>query len=514
MTAAPDQADAPPADSPPLLQVRGLTKVFPGVVAVDAVDLTIARGEIVALLGQNGAGKSTLIQVLSGLYPFGSYSGEVRLNGQLLRCHSVAEAAAAGVAFLAQEVNVAPDLTVAEGLFLNNEPTLFGLIDHPLRQSRAKAALTSFGVELDPSTHLGDLDLASQQLVLIVRALSRNARILILDEPTAALTERETARLFGRMRALRARGIAIIFVSHRLAEVFDISDRIVIMRDGRISGTFRTAETTREAVVDQMIGQHMTSLSVRRETALGVQALEARGLSVADANGREAVTQLDLTVRHGEVLGLFGLLGSGVIEATMALFGASHGHVSGSILIDGQPVVVGSPVEAVAHGIGLIAQDRRDGLSGEHSIYDNVILANLAGFSRGGFVDAVLARRAVGELFDRLQIKAPDVDTLVGTLSGGNQQKVQVARWLAAGTRIMLLIDPTRGVDVGARSEIKRIWTELAEAGCAILLVSSDAEEIVEVCDRVIVLRNGRIAGEIGGSEFSEANILKLAAGI
>lgn len=515
MTADKASATMPASITGELLRVRGLSKVFPGVVAVDNVDLDIAPGEIVALLGQNGAGKSTLIQVLSGLYPHGTYTGEIVFNGALLRSHSVADAESAGIAFLAQEVNVAPDLTVAEGLFLNNEPQRFGLIDRPLRLARASAALEAFGLDVDPTLPLGELDLPTQQLVLIVRALSKNVRLLILDEPTAALTDRETSRLFERMRALSAHGVAIIFVSHRLAEVFEISDRIVIMRDGRISGSLRTAETTRDIVVDQMVGLNLARRQASRTSSSNERiALAARNLRVVDPAGREVVGRLDLSIRHGEVFGLFGLLGSGVIETTMALFGAWRGDVSGDILVDGRPVTIKSPSDAVALDIGLIAQDRRDGLSGEHSIYANAILADLAEFSRRGFVDHVAARRKVTDVFARLRIKAANIDVPVGALSGGNQQKVQVARWLAAGVCILLLIDPTRGVDVGARAEIKRIWTELADAGCAILLVSSDAEEIVEICDRAVVLRNGSVAGSLDGPEISEARLLRLAAGV
>lgn len=501
-------------DGATLLQVRALTKLFPGVVAVDNVDLDIAPGEIVALLGQNGAGKSTLIQVLSGLYPHGSYTGDVTFNGAPLRCRSVAEAEAAGVAFLAQEVNVAGELTVEEGLFLNNEPVRFGLIDRPLRRARARAALADFGLDIDPSLPLGDLDLASQQLVLIVRALSKNARLLILDEPTAALTDRETRRLFDSMRRFSARGVAIIFVSHRLAEVFEISHRIVIMRDGRISGASRTEDTSRQAVVEKMVGRAVSRHGQRTENTAGEVAIETRDLTVCDSTGKERVSQLNIAVRHGEIVGLFGLLGSGVVEAVMALFGAWHGDISGAVLVDGQQRSIRQPSDAALLGIGLIAQDRRDGLSGEHSIYDNAVLADLPNLSRGGFIDRVVARRKIVDLSGRLKIKAGDVDVLVGTLSGGNQQKVQVARWLAAGVRILLLVDPTRGVDVGARSEIMQIWSEFAGAGCAILLVSSDAEEIVDICDRAVVLRNGRVAGNVARNDLSEAQLLRLAAGV
>lgn len=499
---------------PQLLEVRSLTKVFPGVVAVDNVDFAVVPGEIVALLGQNGAGKSTLIQVLSGLHRFGTYSGEIFFKGEPFRPFSVADAEAAGVAFLAQEVNVAPDLTVAEGLYLNNEPVRFGLIDRPLRMAKAKAVLKDFGLDIDPAIPLGELDLASQQLVLIVRALSKNARLLILDEPTAALTDREKTRLFERMRALQERGVAIIFVSHRLAEVFEISDRIVIMRDGKIRGLFRTAETSRDEIVNQMVGTRLSQRHGDRSAAVCEIALEARDLTVLDPSGRELVRNINLTVRHGEILGLFGLLGSGVTEATMALFGAWRGKVSGTIMIDGKKATIKKPTDAVAFGMGLIAQDRRDGLSGEHSIYDNAILADLEALSRSGFVDAIAGRRKIINISDRLKIKAAGIDVPVAQLSGGNQQKVQVARWLAAGARILLLIDPTRGVDVGARAEITRIWIELANSGCAIVIVSSDAEEIIEVCDRALVLRNGEIAGALDGNRPREARLLRLAAGL
>jgi ABC-type sugar transport system ATPase subunit len=263
-----------------------------------------------------------------------------------------------------------------------------------------------------------------------------------------------------------------------------------------------------------MIGSGVSQGHTDRQANAGEVALEARDLVVFDPNGRELVSHLDISVRHGEILGLFGLLGSGVVETTMALFGAWRERFSGTISVAGQPVSITRPADAVALGIGLIAQDRRDGLAGEHSIYDNAILADLQALSRHGFIDIVAARRKVMDLFDRLQIKASDIDVPVGALSGGNQQKVQVVRWLAAGARILLLIDPTRGVDVGARAEIKRIWAELANAGCAILLVSSDAEEIVEICDRAVVLRNGRVAGNVEREQLAEARLLRLAAGV
>ncbi|THD46307.1 MAG: sugar ABC transporter ATP-binding protein [Bradyrhizobium sp.] len=500
----------------PLVEVTKLTKTFPGVLAVDQVDLTIAPGEIVALLGPNGAGKSTLIQILSGVHPAGSWTGEIRMNGQIFRPTSVADAERGGVAFLAQEVGVAPGLTVAENMTLNNEPSRWGFIDRPRQLAETRAALSAFDLDIDPTLEMGRLDLATQQLVLIVRALSKNAQLLILDEPTAALTEREAERLFNRMRALKALGVAIIFVSHRLAEVFAISDRIVVMRDGRIGGVFTTSETSRDAVVAEMVGSRLSRTTPEERANAGKVALATRDFNVfAVEGGRPLAVNIDLDLHQGEILGLFGLLGSGALEIAMALFGAWPGKTSGEIRLNGARFSPTDPSRAVAAGIGLIAQDRRDGLSSEHSIYDNTILAHLGALSnRFGFIDAMAARRLVQDLFDRLHIKAQSLDTIVGTLSGGNQQKVQVARWLAAGVKVLLLVDPTRGVDVGARAEIHRIWRELALSGSAILLVSSDAEELVDACDRVAVVRSGRIADTVGRADISEERLLRVAAGI
>ena len=431
--------DSAPFDSTPtppaLLVARGLTKAFPAVVAVDGVDLALGFGEIVALLGQNGAGKSTLIQILSGVHPAGSYSGRIILDGRPFLPASVSEAERAGVAFLPQEVSVAPDLTVCETVFLNDEPTRRGMLDVPLRLSRTRVLLADFGLDVDAEAQMGSLDLVNQQLVLIVRALSKQARLLILDEPTATLTSAEVVRLFARVRLLAARGVAVIFVSHRLQEVFEIADRIVVMRDGRICGDHRTDETSRAEVVAEMIGSTLSDPVDKPPARPAAEALAVKGLCVrggAETRG-PIVDGLDLAIGRGEIVGLFGLLGSGCTEAAMAMFGAGQGVRSGEIVVGGARVDIGSPRDAVAHGLGLVAQDRRDGLCGEHSIVDNVILADLAGVSLHGVMDIAKARRLTGGLAERLAIKAPSIDSEVGTLSGGNQQKVQVARWLARG---------------------------------------------------------------------------------
>jgi D-xylose transport system ATP-binding protein len=498
-----------------VVSARGITKEFPGVVAVDNLGLSIAPGEVVALLGQNGAGKSTFIQILAGVHRSGSYRGEIALSGRPYSPGSVAEAEAAGVALVPQEVNVAPDLTVAENMYLNGEPTRFGFLDRPLLLARARRVLEEFGLAIDPAAPMGSLDLSTQQLVIIARALSKNARLLILDEPTAALTEAEARRLFDRMRALTARGVSIIFVTHRLAEVFAVSDRIVILRDGRICGSHATAEVSRDTVVAQMVG------SVRAPFALvdglaGAVALEAGDLTVTDpaAPARLRVDHVALQVAHGEILGLFGLLGAGCIETALALYGAWPGRVSGRIAIDGRSVTIADPTQAVANGMGLMAQDRRDCLLPEHSVIDNALLASLGAIAHRGLIDIAAGRRRTQDFVRRLDIKAPSIDALVGTLSGGNQQKVQVARWLIADARVLILIDPTRGVDVGARAEIKRVWSALRADGRAIVIASTDAEELVDVCDRVLVFRRGAVAGVLRRADLSEERLLRMATDV
>lgn len=499
----------------PVLTVENLTKRFPGVTAVDDVSLTINPGEIVALLGQNGAGKSTLIQVIAGLHPAGSFTGDIVLGGKPYQALSIAEAEAAGVALVPQEINVAPEMSVAENLFLNAEPQRWGFLDQPLRLARAGEALRGFGLAIDPALPMKALDLATQQLALIARALSKKVSLLILDEPTAALTEGEAQRLFEHMRRLAARGMAIIFVTHRLAEVFAVSNRIIIMRDGRICGTHATGAVTRSAVVAQMVGHAMVSVQKSEPTARPSAALTVEGLKVFDPDdpARLRVDDLSLSLAQGEILGLFGLVGSGCIEAANALYGAWPGKWSGVVAVDGRPVTLTNPTVSVASGLGFMAQDRRDCLIPDHAVHDNVILASLARLSVSGFSDDAKARRLSLDLVRDLAIKTRSIDSMVGTLSGGNQQKVQVARWLAADARILILVDPTRGVDIGARGEIKRIWASLSAEGRSILIASTDAEELVDICDRVIVLRGGRPVGEVHRRELTEERILGVAAG-
>ena len=502
----------------PALAGRALTKRFPGVVAVDGVDFDVFPREIVALLGANGAGKSTLIQVLAGVHPAGSYEGQVRLAGAEYRPRSVAEAEAAGVALVPQDIHVVPQLSVAANLYLHAQPMRLMFIDHQRQFADARRALLGFGLDLDVRAPMGTLDLATQQLVIIVRALSKHARVLILDEPTAALTDDEVQRLFEKLRALRTRGVGIVFVSHRLAEVFSISDRIVVMRDGRVCGDFATGRTTRDEVVSRMVGglAQPAVTSTDRARASGKSALRVSRLTVRDVAqpARLRVDDLSFDLAQGEILGLFGLLGAGCNEAALAIYGAWEGACSGQLAVRGRAVTIACPTDAIACGIGLMAQDRRECMLPEHSILDNVLLASLGRFSRRGLVEWARFRQRAMELARRLNIKAASVDVPIDALSGGNQQKVQIARWLAAAVTVLLLVDPTRGVDVGARAEITRVWRELAALGYGLLLVSSDAAELVEVCDRVLVLRHGGLGAELAGAELNEEALLREAAGV
>ena len=509
-----EELSAHPADSSPADQIliaEGLTKLFPGVRALDKVNFSIAPGEIVALLGPNGAGKSTLIQLFAGAHPAGSYEGKITFGGRPYRPGNVAEAERVGVALVPQEVNIVPELTVAENIALNDEPTRWGVIDVVERARRARNALADFDLDVDPSDRMASLDLATQQLVVIARALAKRARLLILDEPTAALTENESLRLFEHMRALKARGVALIFVSHRLAEVFVISDRIVVMRDGRISGQHKVGDVSRQAVVAEMTGAEESVPDRPASLSAGEIALEVRDLRVFEPSGRIRVKGLDLIVRRSEFVGLFGLLGAGCIEAALSIYGAWSGKHEGTVLVDGIEAAIDGPGDAVALGLGLIAQDRRDCLVADQSISANIGMASLRKIVRRGVLDIAEGRRRAEDLVDALHIKAASIDADVNTLSGGNQQKVQIARWLAAGTRVLIMIDPTRGVDVGARRDIKQIWSDLKAKGQAILLASTDAEELVDTCDRVIVISHGRRAGELAGEDLTEKNLLRMA---
>jgi D-xylose transport system ATP-binding protein len=504
--------------------MRGISKTFPGVRALDRVDFDLRAGEIHALVGENGAGKSTLLRVLGGVHSHASCTGDVLLDGQVRRFRSVRDAEAAGIAVVYQELSLVAPLSVAENIVLGHEPRRFGAVDRRATRDRAASALHALHVDVDPDMPVERLGLGRQQLVEIAKALARDARVLVLDEPTAALTTGEVESLFAALERLRARGIAIVYVSHRLDEVFRIADRITVLRDGRTVGSADTASLDEARVVSLMVGRTVETLFPAARPAPGAVVLEVSHLTVEDPHAgrpadptplpsRRLLDDVSFSVRAGEVLGIGGLIGAGRTELLMTLFGAPPGRRSGTVMVRGVPATIRSPAEAMTQGFALLGEDRaRLGLFPAQSITENLVLSALRGISRGGITSPAREREVAVRTVGELRIRPPAADTRAGDLSGGNQQKVLLGRWLLTGPRVLLLDEPTRGVDVGAREEIYGEIDRLARSGLAIVMVSSDLPELIGLSDRVIVLRAGRVAATFDRGEITPESVMTAAA--
>ncbi|MGD1031376.1 MAG: sugar ABC transporter ATP-binding protein [Opitutaceae bacterium] len=491
-----------------LLQMRGISKRFPGAVALDGVDLEVRRGEVHVLLGENGAGKSTLIKILAGALR--RDAGTLEIDGRPCELATPRDARAAGVSVIYQEFNLVPGLTVAENIFLGREPRGFlpGVIDQARLVRRAEDLLRSLGVAIDPRAVVRRLGMAEQQMVEVAKALSVEARIVVMDEPTSALTDREIARLFQVIRALRERGTAIIYISHRLDELFQIGDRVTILRDGRLIGTRVIAESSRAELIRLMVGRELNEQFPPRTAAPGAEALRVEGLT-----RRGVLEDISFTLHRGEVLGLTGLMGAGRTELARALFGADPID-SGRIWVRGREVVIRSPRHAIRLGLGFLTEDRkRQGLVLGRSVMDNTCLASLSRFSRGGIMRAGRERAEASRLVSGLRVKTPGLGERVLNLSGGNQQKVVLAKWLCRSADILLFDEPTRGIDVGAKAEVYQLVRRLAAEGSAILVISSELPEILGLSDRILVLNRGRLAGEFGAAEATQEAILRCALG-
>jgi ribose transport system ATP-binding protein len=494
----------------PLLELSEITKTYPGVVALDRVSLSVRRGEVIGLIGENGAGKSTLMKVLGGVVE--PTSGVIRIAGQERRSVSVAEAIAAGIAFVHQELNLFDNLDVAANVFIGREPLRGGplkLIDREALHRRVQPLLDRLGVEFGPDAPVSELSLAQRQLLEIVKALSLDARLVIMDEPTSSLTITETERLLRVIQDLRAQGVSVIFISHRLNEVERCAERVVVLRDGHLVGELDGAEIAADAMIRLMIGRDLKSLYIEPTAAAGANILEIVDLRTTSYPERT----VSLEVRSGEILGLAGLVGSGRTELARAIFGIDS-VLGGGLRLAGEPIVIRSPREAIDRGIYLVPEDRkRASLLLDVSVTENISLPDLMSYAKA----ALVARRAEAENAERqkrkLNIRAPSVATLVGTLSGGNQQKVVLARWLSMQPRVMIFDEPTRGIDVGAKNEIYELMRELADRGVAILMISSDMEEVIGVSDRIAVMHEGAISGFLERPQFSERNVLQLAVG-
>jgi D-xylose transport system ATP-binding protein len=481
----------------PVLATRVLVKRFPGVVALKGVSFDLYPGEIHAICGENGAGKSTLIKTLSGIHPHGSYEGEILVDGQVAAFHGIADAEAAGIGVIYQELALVGELSVAENIALGREPRRHGLIDWLAMNEQARTLLARFNIVLDPETRVGSLGVGQQQLVEIVRALGKESRVLILDEPTAALSETEVELLLAILKDLKARGIACILITHKLGEVFAVADRITVIRDGESITTLTAAATSRDELIRHMVGREITDLFPRRASPLGDTLLEVAGLD-ADPAGEDGIhlRGISFSVRAGEVLGIGGLMGAGRSELLLHIFGAWGHRRAGSVLLCGRPLEGHTPNAAIGRGLVMVSEDRkRLGLVLGQSIGFNLSLSSLERNTRFGRIDAEREYLSNRSFFQRLRIKAPDLETRVGGLSGGNQQKVVLGKALMTSPRVVFLDEPTRGIDVGAKQEVYQLINELTAAGNAVVLVSSELPELMGMSDRIVMLGEGRIGG-------------------
>jgi ribose transport system ATP-binding protein len=504
-----------PVDSQLLLEARDISKAFPGVQALQQVHMHLNRGEVLAVVGENGAGKSTLMKILGGVIT--PDAGTVLLDGREVVISRVEEAERLGIVLIHQELNLAEHLDVAGNIFLGREPRWGGplrLIDSRIYADADKIT-RRLGLECSPRTLVAELSPGQQQLVEIARALSLRSRVLILDEPTSSLTERETARLFQVIRDLKAEGISVVYISHRLKEVEAIADRVTVLRDGRNAGELAKAEIRHENMVRLMVGRELRQFFQRGHAAAGDQAkppvpvLEVRNLRLTPQQRRP----ITFCIRPGELVGMAGLMGAGRTELAEALFGVRPA-VEGEVLLDGRPVHVRHPAEAIAAGIFLIPEDRRvQGLVLTASVKDNISLPSLHDVSRAGLVVPARETDLARSTCERLNVRTPSIQQTVGLLSGGNQQKVVLGKWLCRTPRLLILDEPTRGIDVGAKTEIYALMDRLAGQGLAILMISSDLEEILGMSDRVLVMHEGQLAGELSRGQLSEEAIMHLATG-
>ncbi len=494
----------------PFLRLDGISKTYPGVTALDRVSLQVHPGEVIGLVGENGAGKSTLMKILGGVVA--PSAGQIHIDGARFDSLSVADAIGARIAFVHQELSLFENLDAAANTFIGREPLHGGflkLVDRKKLYAMARPCLEALGVDFAPDTLVADLSIAQRQLLEIAKALSLNSRLLILDEPTSSLTLAETDRLMQVIKGLKAKGVSVIFISHRLNELTACADRVVVLRDGAVVGELAKHEISHAAMIRMMIGRDLKALYLPPAAPPGAGMLE-----IADARTEAYPSHpVSLSLRRGEILGLAGLIGAGRTELARALFGIDR-LLGGTLTLDGETVDFDTPRDAISHGVFLVPEDRkRCGLLLDQSICENILLPNLPQCSAGGLVQEAKALDNAELQKQRLGIRAPNVHIEAGALSGGNQQKVVLAKWLSRNPRVLICDEPTRGVDVGAKSEIYRMLRDLAHAGVAILMISSDMEEVIGVSDRIAVMHEGAISGFLERAEFSEQKILRLAVG-
>ena len=496
-----------------LLAARGISKSFPGVQALDGAAITLRRGRLHALLGENGAGKSTLTNILAGVFP--PDEGQIELAGQSVRFRTPRQAQAAGISIIFQELNLIPGLSVAENIFLGREPrSRLGLIDYGHMNREARTLLAQLELDVDPRTPVARLRVGAQQVVEIAKALSFQSRVIIMDEPTSAITEQEVGVLFRIIRQLKQRGVGIIYITHKLDELRHVADDVTVLRDGRLIGTARFDELTHDDMVRMMVGRELSELFPKSAADIGEEVLSVRGMSLRHPQRADqyVVRDVSFSVRRGEVVGLFGLMGAGRTELLQTIFGLHPSTSTGEVHVDGRPVSIRSPRDAIAAGLALAPEDRKaDGLLLGMSVAENVSLVCLGAVTRFGFLRPRRERELAGRYVQRLAVKTPSLGQQVRNLSGGNQQKVVLAKWLATGPKVLLLDEPTRGIDINAKQDIYTLVDELARRGLGVVLVSSELPEILSIADRILVLAEGRVTREFCRGEATEENVLQAA---
>ncbi|MGI0528102.1 sugar ABC transporter ATP-binding protein [Rhizobium giardinii] len=490
-----------------LLAVEGVRKEFPGVVALDDVSFRLKRGTVHALMGENGAGKSTLMKILAGIYT--PDKGEVKFKGVDIQLKSPLDALENGIAMIHQELNLMPFMTVAENIWIRREPkTRLGFVDHREMNRMTAALFARLNIALDPQAEVRDLSIANRQMVEIAKAVSYESDVLIMDEPTSALTEREVAHLFTIIRDLRRQGIGIVYITHKMNELFEIADEFSVFRDGKYIGTHASSDVTRDDIIRMMVGREITQMFPKEEVPIGDVVLSVKDLTLAGV-----FHDVSFEVRAGEILGLAGLVGSGRSNVAEALFGVTPAS-SGSIAINGQPVAITSPTEAIRNRMAFLTEDRKDtGCLLILNILENMQIAVLQDkFVRLGFVEQKALSAQCEEMARKLRVKTPNLAERIENLSGGNQQKALIGRWLLTRPRILILDEPTRGIDVGAKAEIHRLVTELARDGVAVIMISSEMPEVLGMSDRIMVMHEGRVTGFLDRAEASQIKVMELAA--
>ena len=498
-----------------ILEMRGITKQFPGVKALDNVNLRVRAGEIHAVVGENGAGKSTLMKVLSGVYPHGSYSGEIVFDGQPRAFASIADSEHVGVIIIHQELALVPLLSIAENIFLGNEPARHGVIDWQACHVRTRALLDKVGLAESPTTLIDDLGVGKQQLVEIAKALSKEVKLLILDEPTASLNETDSDALLNLLLGLKRQGIACILISHKLNEIAKVADAVTVLRDGATVHSFdcRDAPASEDVIIRHMVGREMADRYPPRTPDIGETVFEVRDWTVhhPEHADRVVIKGVNLTARRGEIVGIAGLMGAGRTELAMSVFGRAWGQrISGQVKLKGQPVDVSTIGKAIEHGIAYVTEDRKGyGLVLDHGIDHNITLANLAGVAPRGVIDEGREFEVANDYRRTLGIRCADVFQLVGNLSGGNQQKVVLSKWLFSNPEVLILDEPTRGIDVGAKFEIYTVMARLAAEGRCIVMISSEMPELLGMCDRIYVMNEGAFVAEFPAAEATQEKIMR-----